>query len=56
MVAAVATLEPLVAENMAEAPMLAFISPPGSHDTHLDTAPYIRPATPECTSSSPIRT
>ncbi|MNT31584.1 hypothetical protein D3C72_1674270 [compost metagenome] len=55
-VAAVATLEPLVAENRADAPMLAFINPPGSHDTHLDTAPYIWPATPELTSSSPINT
>lgn len=55
MVAAVATLEPLVAENSAEAPMFEFIRPPGNHDSHLSAAPYMGPATPEQTSSSPIR-
>ncbi|MCY1313804.1 hypothetical protein D9M70_643610 [compost metagenome] len=54
MVAAVATLEPLVAENSAEAPMFEFIKPPGNHESHLATAPYMRPATPEHTSNSPM--
>jgi len=34
MVAAVATDEPEVAANMAHAPMLACISPPGSQESH----------------------
>ena len=37
-VAAVATLEPEVAANMAQAPMLACIRPPGSQDSHCAMA------------------
>ena len=37
-VAAVATLEPEVAANIAQVPMLACISPPGSHDSQVAIA------------------
>ena len=37
-VAAVATLEPEVAANMAEVPMFACINPPGSQDSHWAAA------------------
>lgn len=52
-VAAVATLEPEVAENSVEAPMLACIRPPGSHDSHRLMAPYMRSAKPARSSTSP---
>ena len=52
-VAAVATLEPDVAENSVDAPMLACISPPGSHDSHRLIAPYMRSAKPARSSTSP---
>jgi hypothetical protein len=37
-VAAVATDEPEVAENMVAVAILAWTSPPGSQDTHLSSA------------------
>ena len=52
-VAAVATLEPDVAENSVDAPMLACISPPGSHDSHRLIAPYMRSAKPARSSTRP---
>ena len=55
MVAAVATLEPEVAANMAQAAMLECIRPPGSHDTQCVSAAYIRSAMPERSSTSPSR-
>ncbi len=54
-VAAVATLEPDVAANMAHEPMLECISPPGSQESHCASAAYIRAAMPERSSSSPSR-
>ena len=46
MVAAVATLEPEVAANIADAPMLECIRPPGSQDSHWIIAAYMRCAIP----------
>ena len=54
-VAAVATLEPEVAANMAQEPIFECISPPGSQDSHCASAAYIRAAMPERSSSSPSR-
>ena len=54
-VAAVATLEPEVAANRPQAAIFECISPPGSHDTHLIRAPYMRSAKPERNSISPSR-
>ena len=45
-VAAVATLDPEVAANIAQAAMLECISPPGSHGTHSTSALYMRSAMP----------
>ena len=53
-VAAVAAEEPEVAANIAHAPMLECIRPPGSHENHLAMASYMRSATPERSISSPI--
>ena len=55
-VAAVATLEPDVAANIAQAAMFECISPPGSHGIHSTSALYIRSAMPERSSTSPSRT
>ena len=55
-VAAVATLEPDVAANIAHAAILACISPPGIHGIHNTKALYILPAIPERRSISPRRT
>ncbi len=52
-VAAVATLEPEVAENKVDAPMLACIKPPGNHDSHRLIALYMRSAKPARSSTSP---
>ena len=54
-VAAVATLEPLVAANTVLAPMLACISPPGSQLSHLAMASYMRCAKPARSRISPNR-
>src|SRR5690606_33244764 len=54
-VAAVATLEPDVAENSALAPMLACIRPPGSQDSHKLMALYIFSAIPDRKRISPSR-
>ena len=56
MVAAVATLEPEVAANIAQAAMLECISPPGSHGTHSTSALYMRSAMPERSRISPSST
>src|SRR6266568_1571135 len=56
MVAAVATLEPEVAANIAQAAMLECISPPGSHGIHSTSALYIRSAIPERSRISPSST
>ena len=45
-VAAVATLDPAVAAKAMLAPMLACISPPGSHDSQRPIAPYMRSVEP----------
>ena len=54
-VAAVATLEPEVAANIAQAAMLECISPPGSQETQCTSAPYMRSANPERSKISPSR-
>ena len=56
MVAAVATLEPEVAANMAQAAMLECIRPPGSHGTHSTSALYMRSAMPDRSRISPSST
>src|SRR2546422_7080577 len=56
MVAAVATLEPEVAANMAHAAMFECISPPGSQGTHSTSALYMRSAMPERSRISPSST
>ena len=56
MVAAVATLEPEVAANMAQAAIFECISPPGSHGTHSTSALYMRSAIPERSRISPSST
>ena len=56
MVAAVATLEPEVAANMAQAAILECIRPPGSHGIHNTSALYIRSAMPERNKISPSST
>ena len=55
-VAAVATDEPEVAENIVAVATFAWIRPPGSQDTHRSRAAYVRVATPLRTSISPKRT
>jgi hypothetical protein len=54
MVAAVAALDPDVAANIAQAPMFACMSPPGSHESQWVIAPYMRSAMPERSRISPI--
>jgi hypothetical protein len=56
MVAAVATLEPEVAANIAQAAMLECIRPPGSQGTHSTSALYMRSAVPERSRISPSST
>jgi hypothetical protein len=56
MVAAVATLEPEVAANIAHAAMFECINPPGSHGIHNTRALYMRSAMPERSSTSPSST
>ena len=56
MVAAVATLEPEVAANIAQAAMLECISPPGSHGIQSTSASYMRSAMPERSRISPSST
>jgi hypothetical protein len=56
MVAAVATLEPEVAANIAQAAMFECMSPPGSHGTHRTRALYMRSAIPERSRISPSST
>ncbi len=46
MVAAVATLDPEVAANMADVPIFACIRPPGNQESHLSNALYVRSAIP----------
>src|SRR5680860_1835953 len=53
MVAAVATLEPDVAENSVAVAMLAWSSPPGSQDSQLSSARYVLLAIPVRTRISP---
>ena len=55
MVAAVATLEPEVAANRAQAAMLVCSRPPGSQRSHSASAPYMRSATPLRSRISPSR-
>ena len=55
-VAAVATLDPEVAANMAQAAMLECIRPPGSHGTQSTSALYMRSAMPERSRISPSST
>ena len=55
-VAAVATLDPEVAANIAHAAMLECMSPPGSHGIQSTSAPYMRSAMPERSRISPSRT
>ena len=54
-VAAVATLEPEVAANRAQAPMLECIRPPGSQESHCRIESYIPVAIPERNRISPSR-
>ena len=54
-VAAVATEEPEDAAKMAQEPMFACMSPPGSHDSHCTTALYMRRAMPARSMISPSR-
>ena len=54
-VAAVATEEPDDAAKIAHEPMLACMSPPGSHDSHCITALYMRCAMPARSMISPRR-
>ena len=54
-VATVATVEPEVAANMAQVPMLACMSPPGSQESHWIIDAYILSEMPERSKSSPIR-
>ncbi len=56
MVAAVATDEPEVAANSALQPTLVCSSPPGSRPSQAASAPNMRSAMPERSSSSPIST
>ena len=56
MVAAVATLEPEVAANIAQAAMFECISPPGSQGTQRTSALYMRSAMPERSRISPSST
>ena len=56
MVAAVAALEPQVAANSVQAPILECMMPPGSHDSQWIMAPYIRSASPERNRISPNMT
>ena len=56
MVAAVATLDPEVAANIAQAAMLECIRPPGSQGSHSTSALYIRSAMPERSRISPSST
>jgi hypothetical protein len=55
-VAAVATLEPEVAANIAQAAIFECISPPGSHGTQSTSALYMRSAMPERSRISPSST
>ena len=55
MVAAVATLEPAQAANMAHEAMLLWIRPPGMNTSQRDKTLYIRSATPLRRTNSPIR-
>ena len=54
-VAAVATADPELAENTAQKPILAFINPPGSQDSHCRMASYMRSAMPARIRISPMR-
>ena len=54
-VAAVATLEPAQAANMAHEAMLLWIRPPGMNTSQRDRTLYIRSATPLRRTNSPIR-
>src|SRR5215210_906956 len=56
MVAAVATLEPEVAANIAQAAMFECMSPPGSQGIHSTSALYMRSAIPERSRISPRST
>jgi predicted type IV restriction endonuclease len=53
--AAVATDEPEVAENMVAVAMLACTKPPGNHETHRSKALYVVRAMPERTRISPSK-
>src|SRR5690606_13413815 len=55
MVAAVATLDPDVAANIAQDAMLLCIRPPGSQLSHLPSALYMSWDMPDMRSSSPMR-
>jgi hypothetical protein len=52
-VAAVATDDPEVAENIAQVAMLVCKSPPGRRPSHTASASYILSATPPRSKSSP---
>ncbi len=56
MVAAVATLDPEVAANIAQAAIFECIRPPGSQGIHSTSALYMRSAMPERSRISPSRT